>query len=287
MGQSAARSAPRVRKGAANPAAVRYPPRPMVSPIDVVILAGGFGSRLSEHTEHRPKPMIEIGQHPILWHIMKIYDSHGFRDFVIACGYKADIIKDYFHNFYVRSADYVVDLRDGSQKFVRSDTPEWRVSVVDTGLNTMTGGRIKRLADWVRGDRFMCTYGDGVGNIDIRALVDFHLAQGKLATVTAVRPPARFGGLEIEGAEVRRFLEKPQTGEGWINGGFFVFERKVLDYLAGDETVLEQEPLERLAQEGQLAAFKHEGFWQPMDTLREHRLLTSLWASGKAPWKTW
>lgn len=254
---------------------------------NVVILAGGFGSRLSEHTENRPKPMIEIGAHPILWHIMKIYESHGFRDFIIACGYKGEVIKDYFHNYFVRSADYVVNLRDGTERFVRSDAPDWRVSVVDTGLSTMTGGRLKRLAGWLSGKRFMCTYGDGVGSVDIGRLLSFHRDSGKLATVTAVRPPARFGGLVLEGNQVREFSEKPQSGEGWINGGFFVFEREVLDYMTDDATVLEREPLERLVQEGQLAAFKHEGFWQPMDTLREKRLLESLWESGNAPWKTW
>jgi glucose-1-phosphate cytidylyltransferase len=256
-------------------------------PMQVVILAGGFGSRISEHTENRPKPMIEIGPHPILWHIMKIYASHGVRDFVIACGYKGEVIKDYFHNFYVRSTDYVVNLRDGTQRFVRTGAPDWSVACVDTGLATMTGGRIKRLASWIEGDRFMCTYGDGVGNVDIKALLAFHESHGKLATVTAVRPPARFGGLVIENDRVREFSEKPQSGEGWINGGFFVFEKKVLDYIADDATILEREPLEKLTADGQLAAFKHEGFWQPMDTLREKNLLEGLWTSGKAPWKTW
>jgi len=258
-----------------------------MEPLKVVILAGGFGSRLSEHTETRPKPMVEIGPHPILWHIMKIYETCGFRDFVVACGYKGEVIKEYFHNFYVRSTDYVINLRDGTQRFLRSDAPDWTVSLVDTGLSTMTGGRIRRLADWLDGDRFMCTYGDGVGNVDIRRLVEFHRSHGKLATVTAVRPPARFGGLVMDGDTVREFSEKPQSGEGWINGGFFVFERKVLEYMTGDDCVLEREPLERLAAEGQLAAFKHDGFWQPMDTLREKRLLETLWESGKAPWKTW
>ncbi|WP_437873846.1 glucose-1-phosphate cytidylyltransferase [Sorangium sp. So ce363] len=253
----------------------------------VVLLAGGFGSRLAEHTEARPKPMIEIGPYPILWHIMQIYAGHGFNDFVVACGYKGEVIKDYFHNFYVRSADYVVNLRDGAQRFVRSAAPDWTVALVDTGLHTMTGGRLRRLDGWLDGPRFMCTYGDGVGDVDIRRLVEFHKSHGKLATVTAVRPPARFGGLSLEGNLVREFSEKPQSGEGWINGGFFVFERRALDYMTDDTTVLEREPLERLASEGQLAAYRHDGFWQPMDTLREKRLLESLWESGKAPWKTW
>jgi glucose-1-phosphate cytidylyltransferase len=218
---------------------------------------------------------------------MKIYAAHGLRDFVIACGYKGEVIKEYFHNFYMRSADYVVDLRDGTQRVVRSDAPDWSVALVDTGLSTMTGGRIKRLASWIEGDTFMCTYGDGVGDVDIGALVAFHKAHGKLATVTAVRPPARFGGLVLAGDQVREFSEKPQSGEGWINGGFFVFDRRVLEYIDGDATVLEREPLERLAADGQLAAFKHHGFWQPMDTLREKRLLEGLWNGGQAPWKIW
>jgi glucose-1-phosphate cytidylyltransferase len=255
--------------------------------LKVVILAGGFGSRLSEHTEARPKPMVEIGTSPIIWHIMNIYASHGFNDFVIACGYMAEVIKEYFHNFYMRNSDYVVHLRDGSHEVKNSNAPDWRIAVVDTGLNTMTGGRLRRLESWLDGPTFMVTYGDGVGNVDIRKLLAFHRAHGKLATVTAVRPPARFGGLVLDGDEVREFSEKPQSGEGWINGGFFVFERAVLDYMEADATVLEQRPLERLAREGQLAAYKHEGFWQPMDTLREKRMLDSLWESGAAPWKTW
>jgi glucose-1-phosphate cytidylyltransferase len=253
----------------------------------VVLLAGGFGSRISEQSETRPKPMIEIGQYPILWHIMNIYASHGFNEFVVACGYKSEVLKDYFHNFFIRHADYVVSLRDGKEEIVRSEAPDWKIALVDTGLNTMTGGRLRRLRSWLGDEPFMVTYGDGVSNVDIKALVAYHRAQGKLATVTAVRPPARFGGLTIEGSLVREFSEKPQSGEGWINGGFFVFEPKVLDYLADDAMSLEREPMERLAAEGQLAAFQHEGFWQPMDTLRDRRVLEALWESGKAPWKTW
>lgn len=253
----------------------------------VVLLAGGFGSRISEQSEARPKPMIEIGQYPILWHIMNIYASHGFNEFVVACGYKSEVLKDYFHNFFIRHADYVVSLRDGKEEIVRSEAPDWKIALVDTGLNTMTGGRLRRLRSWLGDEPFMVTYGDGVSNVDIKALVAYHRAQGKLATVTAVRPPARFGGLTIEGSLVREFSEKPQSGEGWINGGFFVFEPKVLDYLADDAMSLEREPMERLAAEGQLAAFQHEGFWQPMDTLRDRRVLEALWESGKAPWKTW
>lgn len=253
----------------------------------VVLLAGGFGSRISEHTETRPKPMIEIGQHPILWHIMNIYASHGFNEFIVACGYKSEVLKDYFHNFFIRHADYVVSLRDGKEEILRSEAPDWKIAVVDTGLNTMTGGRLRRLKGWLGDEPFLVTYGDGVSNVNIKELVAYHRAQKKLATVTAVRPPARFGGLSIEGPLVREFSEKPQSGEGWINGGFFVFEPAVLDYLTDDAISLEREPLERLAAEGQLAAFRHEGFWQPMDTLRDKRVLESLWESGKAPWKTW
>ncbi|AKT37129.1 glucose-1-phosphate cytidylyltransferase [Chondromyces crocatus] len=253
----------------------------------VVLLAGGFGSRLSEHTEARPKPMIEIGAHPILWHIMNIYASHGFNDFVVACGYKGEVIKDYFHSFFIRHSDYIVNLKDGTKEILRTEAPDWRIAVVDTGLHTMTGGRIRRLRSWLGDETFMVTYGDGVGNVDLRALMAFHRAHGKLATVTAVRPPARFGGLVLDGVSVREFSEKPQSGEGWINGGFFVFEPAVLDHIDEDATSLEREPLERLAAKGQLAAYRHEGFWQPMDTLREKRLLETLWESGKAPWKSW
>jgi glucose-1-phosphate cytidylyltransferase len=253
----------------------------------VVLLAGGFGSRISEHTETRPKPMIEIGQYPILWHIMNIYASHGYNEFIVACGYKSEVLKDYFHNFFIRHADYVVSLRDGKEEIMRSEAPDWKIAVVDTGLNTMTGGRLRRLKSWLGDEPFLVTYGDGVSNVDIEELVAYHRSQKKLATVTAVRPPARFGGLTIDGPLVREFSEKPQSGEGWINGGFFVFEPAVLDYLADDSISLEREPLERLAAEGQLAAFRHEGFWQPMDTLRDKRVLEALWESGKAPWKTW
>jgi glucose-1-phosphate cytidylyltransferase len=255
--------------------------------VKVVILAGGLGSRLAEHTEARPKPMLEIGAYPILWHIMNIYASHGFKDFVVACGYMGGVIKDYFHGYFIRHSDYVVDLRDGTEEVVRAGTPDWKIAVVDTGLHTMTAGRLRRLRSWLGGGPFMVTYGDGVGDVDIGRLVAFHRAHGKLATVTAVRPPARFGGLVLQGTRVSEFSEKPQSGEGWINGGFFVFEERVLDYMGSDETALEREPLERLASENQLEAYLHEGFWQPMDTLREKRILESLWDSGKAPWKTW
>ncbi|MFO0553719.1 MAG: glucose-1-phosphate cytidylyltransferase [Polyangiaceae bacterium] len=252
-----------------------------------VLLAGGLGTRLSEHTDLKPKPMLEIGPQPILWHIMNIYATHGFSDFVVACGYKGEVIKEYFHSFYIRNADYVVNLKDGSEQVLRSKSPDWKIAVVDTGLHTRTGGRILRLKDWLGGARFMATYGDGVGDVDIGAVVRFHEQHKKLATVTAVRPPARFGGLSLDGPFVREFSEKPQTGEGWINGGFFVFEPEVLDYIKGDSTDLEREPLEKLAADGQLVAYQHHGFWQPMDTLREKRLLESMWESGQAPWKIW
>ncbi len=251
-----------------------------------VILAGGFGSRLAELTERIPKPLVQVGPHPIMWHIMNIYGAHGVEDFVIACGYKGSMIKEYFHDFYIKSSDYTVDLRTGEEEVVRAYTPPWRVSVVDTGLNTMTGGRIKRLRSWLDDETFMVTYGDGVGDVDVTALLEFHRSHGKLATVTAVRPPARFGGLAIEGDRVAEFSEKPQAGGGWINGGFFVFEPGVFDYLDGDDTVLERAPLEALSRDGELMAFTHEGFWQPMDTLRERSLLEQLWESGDAPWWT-
>jgi glucose-1-phosphate cytidylyltransferase len=253
----------------------------------VVILAGGYGSRLSEHTALRPKPMVEIGEHPILWHIMKIYAAHGFDDFVIACGYKGEVIKEYFHGYYLRNTDFTVRLKDGTVTTERSDTPNWTVTLVDTGLATMTGGRLRRLAKTLGDETIMVTYGDGVGNVDLTKLLAYHRSHGKLATVTAVRPPSRFGGLQLGDGRVLEFAEKPQTGEGWINGGFFVFEPAVLDRLDSDDCVLEGAPLERLAREGQLMAFEHPGFWQPMDTLREKRLLEELWDAGTAPWKVW
>jgi len=250
----------------------------------VIILAGGHGTRLAEETVVKPKPMVEIGGKPILWHVMKIYADHGLKDFIVACGYKGEIIKEYFHKIYVHNNDYVVDLKDGSIELVSPSSLDWRIGVIDTGLNTMTGGRIRRLRGWTAEDTFMVTYGDGVGDVDISKLLAFHRAHGKLATVTAVRPPARFGGLNLDGDAVREFSEKPQTGEGWINGGFFVFERGVYDYLSADDTILERDPLERLAADGQLMAYKHAGFWQPMDTIRDRQLLESLWNTGNAPW---
>lgn len=252
-----------------------------------ILLAGGRGTRLAEETGSRPKPMVEIGGHPILWHLMQVYAAHGCRDFVVACGYKGDQIKAYFRNLLHLSSDFTVDLATGQLDLRNASTPEWRVSVVDTGLDTMTGGRIRRLASWVGRETFMATYGDGLGNVDIGALIAFHRAHGKRATVTAVRPPARFGSLGLDGPRVREFSEKSQADTGWINGGFFVFEPEVFDYLEGDTTILEREPLERLAREGELMAYLHEGFWQPMDTLREKEQLEALWDSGAAPWRVW
>ena len=252
-----------------------------------IILAGGRGTRISEETIARPKPMVEIGGKPLLWHILSIYAAHGAKDFIIACGYKGEMIKEYFRSAFLSSSDFTIDLRDGSVDVLHPSRLDWKVSLVDTGLDTMTGGRIRRLSSLLRDGPFMVTYGDGVGNVDITKLMAFHKRHGKMVTVTAVRPPARFGGLVLEDDRVREFSEKPQTESGWINGGFFVCEPKFLDYLDDDHSVLEREPLEHVAADGQLMAFRHDGFWQPMDTLREKELLESLWASGQAPWKVW
>ncbi len=250
----------------------------------VVILAGGRGTRLAEESTTRPKPMVEIGGRPILWHILQLYARHGHRDFVVACGYRGEVIKEYFHGYAIQNSDFTIDLASGATEILSRPAEGWRVSVIDTGLDTMTAGRIRRLRAHLGEEPFMVTYGDGLGSIDISALLAFHRAQGRLATVTAVRPPARFGDLLLSGGAVTAFTEKPQTGAGWINGGFFVFEPGVFDYLTGDDVSLEREPLERLAADGQLSAFEHHGFWQPMDTLREKQLLEQLWASGRAPW---
>jgi glucose-1-phosphate cytidylyltransferase len=253
-----------------------------------VILAGGLGSRLSEETTLRPKPMVEIGGKPILWHIMNIFSAYGVDEFVIALGYRGEVIKEYFLNFYAMNNNITVDLATGGNTIHEGRQPRWKVHLVDTGLHTQTGGRVKRLEEWLGDDdTFMLTYGDGVADVDIRALLKFHQAHGKLATVTTVRPPARFGGIVFEGNRVAEFTEKPQTGEGWINGGFFVLDRRVLAYIDGDPTLWEREPMERLASDGQLMAYRHAGFWQPMDTLRERKLLEDLWAAGNAPWKCW
>ena len=253
----------------------------------VVILAGGFGSRLQEETAIRPKPMVEIGGKPILWHILNIYSAYGFNEFVLALGFKAEYIKEYFLNFYALNNDLTVDLADGKSEIHRGKQPNWRINLVDTGPNTMTGGRIKRLKDWIGNETFLATYGDGLADISLTDLVAFHRSHGKIATLSAVRPPSRFGGLRIEHGQVAEFVEKPQSGEGWINGGFFVLEPQVFDYIAGDETSFEWEPMQKLAADGQLMAFQHDGFFQPMDTIRERNILEELWASGKAPWKVW
>jgi glucose-1-phosphate cytidylyltransferase len=252
-----------------------------------VILAGGLGTRLAEETEVTPKPMVEIGGLPMLWHIMKIYGAGGFEEFVIALGYRADIVKTFFLNYFYLRSDVTIDVARGGVEVHDGDRDDWKVHLIDTGIDTQTGGRIKRLAPLLGDETFMLTYGDGVADVRIRELVEFHRKHGKLATVTAVRPPARFGGLSFNGDLVAEFIEKPQIGEGWINGGFFVLEPGVFDYIEGDESVWEQEPLERLADHGELVAFRHEGFWQCMDTLRDKRLLESLWQSGDVPWKVW
>ena len=257
-------------------------------PVKTIILAGGLGTRLSEETVVKPKPMVEIGGHPILWHIMNIYAHHGFGEFVVALGYKGDLVKDYFLRFNSMNADLSVDLARGNSRVHEHAHPQWQVHLIDTGRDTQTGGRVLRLRRWVeQDDLFMMTYGDGVADVDLGALLAFHRRHGRLATVTAVRPPARFGGIVIDGDRVAGFAEKPQVGEGWINGGFFVLNRRVLDYIDGDATAWEAGPMERLTAEGQLMAYRHEGYWQPMDTLRERNLLESLWQSGRAPWKVW
>jgi glucose-1-phosphate cytidylyltransferase len=253
----------------------------------VIILAGGLGTRLAEETQVKPKPMIEVGGKPILWHIMKHYAHHGFTEFAVALGYKGDIIKRYFLNYTLDSTNLTVNLASGEIIRQQDVTEKWTVHLIDTGLHTVTGGRIKRLAPLIGRETFLVTYGDGVSNVDLQALLKFHRAHGKLATVTAVRPPARFGGLCFEQDQVVQFTEKPQIGEGWINGGYFVLEPEVLDYIQGDATSFEQQPLEGLVADGQLMAYRHHDFWQCMDTMRDHRLLETLWASGKAPWQVW
>jgi glucose-1-phosphate cytidylyltransferase len=253
----------------------------------VVILAGGLGSRLSEETDIKPKPMVEIGGHPILWHIMKMYSQHGCNDFIICLGYKGYVIKEYFHNYYMHLSDVTIDIRTNEVTVHRTKSEPWRITLVDTGEATMTGGRLKRVAEHIGNEDFCFTYGDGVSDIDITALLAFHKKAGTLATVTAVYPPGRFGALDIENNKVARFEEKP-TGDGArINGGFFVLSPKVIDYVTADDTVWEQDPMRRLAAEGQLSSYTHDGFWQPMDTLRERHMLESMWANGQAKWKTW
>lgn len=253
-----------------------------------VILAGGFGTRLSEETTIRPKPMVEIGGKPILWHIMNTYSAHGINEFFIAAGYKAEVIKEYFLNFYAINNDITIDLANGKTIIHEGNQPNWKIHIVDTGLNTQTGGRLKRLKKWLdKKEIFMFTYGDGVADIDIKALLKFHESHGKLATVTTVRSPSRFGRIGFEGDQITDFYEKPEAAEGWINGGYFVLDFKAIDYIENDETIWERSPVERLARDGQLMGYRHYGFWSCMDTLKEKRVLEDLWNSGKAPWKVW
>ena len=253
-----------------------------------VILAGGLGSRLSEETHLRPKPMIEIGGRPILWHIMKGYSAHGVNDFVICCGYKGYLIKEYFANYFLHMSDVTFDMEHNQMEVHQRKAEPWRVTLVDTGEDTLTGGRLKRVGRYLQGEETFCfTYGDGVSNLDIAATIAFHRQPGRLATVTAVQPPGRYGALQLDGAIVTGFVEKPRGDGGLINGGFFVLSPRCLDLIAGDDTSWEVEPLAQLASMNQLMAYRHEGFWQPMDTLREKNLLEDLWASGGAPWKMW
>jgi glucose-1-phosphate cytidylyltransferase len=253
----------------------------------VAILAGGFGTRLAEETEIRPKPMVEIGGKPILWHIMKIFAYFGFNDFIVALGYKGEYIKKYMVDYCSLSSNLTVNMKNGEVRQHEGNGLDWTIQLIDTGLKTNTGGRIKRLAPYVGNETFMLTWGDGVADIDLDALLKFHRSHGKLATLTAVRPPARYGHLEMNGDVIEEFSEKPQTGEGWINGAFFVLEPGVFDYVEGDNTQWEKEPLENLAKDGQLMAYRHSSFWQCMDTLREKYILENYWNSGNAPWKIW
>jgi glucose-1-phosphate cytidylyltransferase len=253
-----------------------------------VILAGGLGTRLSEETSIRPKPMVEIGGKPILWHILKMYSHHGVNDFVICCGYKGYVIKEYFANYFLHMSDVTFDMRSNQMEVHHRRAEPWKVTLVDTGDGSMTGGRLRRVADYVKDEDMFCfTYGDGVSDIDISATINFHKSHGKLATLTAVFPPGRFGALDIQGQQIRQFTEKPKGDGALINGGFFVLSPKVLNYLEDDTTVWEQKPLQRLALDGQLMAYEHHGFWQPMDTLRDKVHLEELWTMGRAPWRKW
>lgn len=253
-----------------------------------VILAGGLGTRISEETGLKPKPMIEIGGKPIIWHIMNIYSHFGINDFVVCCGYKGYIIKEYFTNYYMHMSDVTVDLHSGDIKFYNCKAEPWKVTLIDTGINTMTGGRLKRVREFVGNETFMLTYGDGVADVNINELLEFHKFQRKIATVTAVQPSGRFGALNIDANNrVNTFMEKPDGDGGWVNGGFFVLEPEIFDYITGDFTIFEKEPLEKLAVDNQLCAYKHGGFWKPMDTLRDKNELEELWENGKASWKLW
>ena len=253
-----------------------------------VILAGGDGARLSEETHSRPKPMVEIGGRPMLWHIMKVYSSHGVNEFIVCCGYRGYMIKEYFANYSLHMSDITFDLAQNTVDVRKERTEPWRVTLIDTGEGTFTGGRLKRIADYVKDENEFCmTYGDGLSDVDISATIDFHREHGRLATVTAVKPPGRFGALELTGQKVTGFMEKPEGDQGLINGGFFVLDPRCLDLIEGDDTRWEDQPLIRLAAKDQLRAYEHRGFWQPMDTVRERNLLEELWISGGAPWKTW
>ena len=253
-----------------------------------VILAGGYGTRISEETSLKPKPMVEIGGKPILWHILKIYSSHGINDFIICCGYKGYAIKEYFANYFLHMSDVTIDLSQNKMSVHQQKAEPWKITLVDTGENTMTGGRLKRVSDFLDGNTFCLTYGDGVSDINLTDLIHFHNKHGKYATITAVQPPGRFGVLNLgPDSSVQSFKEKPQGNDSWINGGFFVLESNVIDYISGDATLWEKEPLQNLTDEGMLSAFRHTGFWQPMDTLRDKNHLESLWSSNQAPWKTW
>jgi glucose-1-phosphate cytidylyltransferase len=254
----------------------------------VVILAGGYGTRLSEETEIKPKPMVEIGSKPILWHIMKIYSTYGFNDFIILLGYKGYVIKEYFANYFLHQSDVTINLGSGEIEVHNNHSEPWRVTLIDTGIDTMTGGRIKRAKKYIGDEPFLLTYGDGVGNINIKKLIEFHKKHKRILTITSVQPDGRFGALDIgDDNEVLEFKEKPKGDGGWINAGFFVCESGVFDYIKGDETIFEDEPLKKLAKDGQLYTYKHTGFWKPMDTLRDKRELNRLWNSNKAPWKIW
>lgn len=255
----------------------------------VVILAGGFGTRISEESHLKPKPMIEIGERPILWHIMKIYSSFGFNDFIVCLGYKGFCIKEYFAHYFLHESDVTFDFRSGNERVIHTHSAEpWRVTLVNTGIETMTGGRVKRIEQYLDGQPFMLTYGDGVADINIRELIDYHTQHGKYVTVSSIQPVGRFGALELDNAnKVHGFVEKPKGDGAWVNGGFFVLQPEVFRYIKGDTTILEREPLESLARDRQLVAYKHQGFWQPMDTLRDKTYLEDLWKSGEAPWKVW
>jgi glucose-1-phosphate cytidylyltransferase len=252
-----------------------------------VILAGGLGTRIAEETHLKPKPMVEIGGRPILWHIMKLYSYYGINDFIICVGYKGYVIKEYFANYFLHMSDVTFDMQGNRMEVHQKFAEPWRVTIVDTGEHTMTGGRLRRVRNYLGAEPFCFTYGDGVSNVDISALVEFHRQKGSLATVTTVQPPGRFGALNMEGSIVRGFKEKPDGDSMWINGGFFVLDPEVIERIDGDSTIWEREPMEGLARDGQLSAFEHRGFWQPMDALRDKNLLEELWASGKAPWKIW